>query len=183
MKYLLYSLLLLLAMPAIAQNDEMPTAWCGTVFTEEMDNRLDRTLEELYSSNYVRSNATIYAPLKVWIVADDNGDNAYKLTTAIKRICELNEQYAEQEIQFYLHGDELGYIENTDWNNGGSAQPNMMPNFYKEPNAINCYIVKQAGYNTETIGRLCGYYTPNKDIVILQQNYETTNLLACLVLF
>ncbi|GJM32787.1 MAG: hypothetical protein DHS20C18_17880 [Saprospiraceae bacterium] len=98
---------------------------------------------------YPKSNATIYVPMKIHIVGNDEGAGHTSLNRTLNAFCQLNEHFKDADIQFFISG-EINYINNTlyyahNYNNGYAMMEEHNVN-----NVFNCYIVSDPAGN-------CGY--------------------------
>jgi hypothetical protein len=98
-----------------------------------------------------KSMATKYVPIKVHIVCQTNTSGGKNIDDIFVNLCEMNEAYDSNGMQFYIHGD-LHFINNSNfysWEYGGPEGDELME-LYNEPNVINCYFVNE-------VTGLCGY--------------------------
>ncbi|MCY7330696.1 MAG: zinc-dependent metalloprotease [Saprospiraceae bacterium] len=123
--------------------------WCGTVgrsawLTDYQNNRND--------VQYRSGDSTwLYVPMTVHVVGNDNGNGYYPLDLVFRIVCEMNEQYNDARIRFYLMpGDGVRYVNNTSWYvhdfDGGSE----LINNNRLPDRVNAFIVADPAGN-------CGY--------------------------
>jgi hypothetical protein len=90
--------------------------------------------------------------MTVHLVGNDNGTGYYKFEQALRAVCEMNEQFAEARIRFYLvPEDGVRYHNNSGWNAhqfypGGDE----MINENRLPNRLNAFVVADPAGN-------CGY--------------------------
>jgi hypothetical protein len=96
--------------------------------------------------------AWLYVPMTLHLVGTDNGTGYYKLEQALRAVCEMNEQFAEARIRYYLvPGDGVRYHKNSSWYAhefypGGDD----MINSNRLPNRMNTFVVSDPAGN-------CGY--------------------------
>ena len=120
----------------------------GTMIQDQMiENR-----NELRNFDQVRG-ATVYLPIRFFLVAKSDGSERTKESTILRALCTLNNNYADQEVQFFIK--EIKYLNNT------TVHSNPMSTFGFNTlssqtvyDAINVYIVKEAG------GGAAAYYQP-----------------------
>lgn len=104
------------------------------------------------SGSYTKGgDTTLYVPLTIHVLGTDSGTGYFPLWELFNSFCQLNEDFAPSNIQFFMEGD-LNYIDNSAWynhNNNAIGYQMMIAN--NVPNTINCYIVGTAagagGYN------------------------------------
>jgi len=97
------------------------------------------------------SDTTLYVPLTLHILGTDAGESYFPILNIMESFCELNEDFAPSNIQFFIEG-EFRYLNNSAWLNHteiATGYEMMITN--NVPNTINCYIVAVAagsgGYN------------------------------------
>ncbi len=102
-------------------------------------------------------NTTIYLPVRFFLVAESDGSGRTSESAALEGLCYLNENYADQEIQFYLK--EFKYVNNTnlygDPENAKSVLESQMAGNY---NAINIFVVGEIG--SDANGTTLAYWKP-----------------------
>lgn len=108
-----------------------------------------------------------YVPVKFFLIAESNGTGRITENKVLDMLCELNENYKEQNIQFYLK-DGLAYYDNSGlYNTPSSSFSQSLLREIKRSNAINVFITKEAGEGS------AAYYQPparyNDWIVIRNQ--------------
>lgn len=152
-------------------------AWCG--ITPEGQNILHQKrmhYRTLMNNNMVSTRAgELWLPLKIHVVTKDDGSGSVVFSKVYDMICELNESYLDQEIQFFVDGD-FNIIESTSVYNNPNVPPNQpvnsdalsILNSNKFSNAINIFIVDEIPSNSG--GDVLGFYDPNRDWLVLQKN-------------
>ena len=147
--YLAFLFLLLASFGLQAQTHKCGvSAQMGAMIQEQMiENRNEMR-------NYVENRvATVYLPVRFILVAKSDGTERTKETSALIALCNLNNNYADQEIQFYLH--EFKYLNNTQlYNNGSSNFAYSTLNNNMTYDAINIFLVDDAG------GGAAAFYQP-----------------------
>lgn len=114
---------------------------------EEIKQNMLQTRAEM--RDFVRPrNITTYVPVRFWMMAKTNGDGRASEEVGLKTICELNENYLDQDIQFYLH--EFEYWNNTSVYNDPQSFASVNTIKGKLLNtssydAINIFILDDAG--------------------------------------
>ena len=143
----------------------MSSTDCKEVMAEMLKNR-----EEMRDQNFDRGAIT-YVPLRFFLVADLDGSGRGTERSCLTALCNLNNNYAEQEIQFYIK--EFKYIDNGSIYDspmgfsGSNAIANAM--IY---DAINIFVVQDAG------GGAAAYFQPpygpnGNDWVVCAKQYMT----------
>lgn len=168
---------LLLCLPTFisAQNNEPVKTQkeeCGTDFTPAMEARLLQNIETAKRLNLsAGSRTTTYIKVKFHLLANDNGTGRVSKGKAFNAICALNQNYADQDIVFYIAGI-------YDWNNSivnshsnvQAAQFQMSIRKNQNNDAINVFVCSSVNTNSGTGGITLGYYSPQYDILVLRSN-------------
>jgi hypothetical protein len=134
----------LLPLSGSAQN------YCGTTgysswLTWYHDNKSELALE--------RGSDTVwlYVPMTIHFVGTDAGYGYYPKEHAFRIICDLNEQYEDAKIRYYLHPDQpFMYHANSYWYEHNWDGGSEMIQSTKLPARVNAYIVADPAGN-------CGY--------------------------
>ena len=106
-------------------------------------------------------------PVKFFLTAENNGTGRITENKVLDMLCELNENYLDQNIQFYLK-DGFAYYDNSGiYNSPTTSFSQSLLREIKRSNAINVFITKEAGEGS------AAYYQPparyNDWIVIRNQ--------------
>lgn len=127
----------------ISANFAQPTPpLCGTVNVNAIKEQMLKNRQEMRDFDFPR-NAITYVPVRFVLVAKSDGSGRPSEALALNALCNLNELYAEQNIQFYL--SEFSYYNSTSVYSsptsfsGTSAIKNQM-----KYNAINVFITNMA---------------------------------------
>ena len=132
--------LLLCASQFVVAQGIISNNWCGTVgrstwLTQYQNNRDDVQ----YRSG---DSAWLYVPMTIHIVGNDAGAGYYPLDFVFRIVCEMNEQYAEARIRFYLvPGDGIRYLNNSTWYEHDFDGGSDMINSNRLPDRVNAFIV------------------------------------------
>ncbi len=110
------------------------------------------------------SNETVYLPIVVHTLGEDNGDGHYPTLKIFESLCRLNADFEPYNIQFYLKGDidrinRTRYYQHSSFSDGFS-----MMRSYNRTLAINTYITSEAPSDA------CGYYHPSGDAIVVVKN-------------
>lgn len=150
--------ILSMALPSLsyAQNDAVN--FCGTT---EVDPWLKHYFEN--RSVYATESAdTIFVPLTIHILGNDDGQGYYPIHTLYESLCTLNEDFSASGIQFYIQ-EPINYINRSVWYDHPSfgAGIDMMQanNVY---GTANCYFVANPAGN-------CGYYASRGNAIALSK--------------
>jgi hypothetical protein len=169
-----FLLVILLCVPTLffAQKNQ-----CGTDFTSEMELRLHNNIRVANDLGLTTApRVTRYIPIKFHILA--NNDGTSKASTAAKvlqALCALNENYADQEVVFYLAGiyDMNNTITNSH-SNVTAAQFQMSVRKNQHNNALNVFVCSSVNTNSGVNGIVLGYYTPLYDLIAIRANQMNT---------
>ena len=160
-KKILASLLTLcLCFPFMSVAQQNTTGRCGTTDHDHERLIVKRFLENRENArlNPVQTrNAVIYVPVKFHLVADNNGEGRVAGSKVLEQLCQLNEDYADQEIQFYIK-DGFNYINSTPAYNFPGAAGASILTANREANMLNIYIVNNAGGSGGSV--TLAYYSP-----------------------
>lgn len=105
-----------------------------------------------------RGKSTIYMPMTVSVLTNDDGSGSYDLSRVLDEICQLNVDYQQVGVYFYL--DTLvRYIPNKAWNNHKDYTLSFEIYEKNRPKTINTY------YGNDAAGN-CGYDFPGTGIIL-----------------
>jgi hypothetical protein len=108
-----------------------------------------------------RTGETLYVPLTIHIVGNNDGSNFYREQNLVQALCTLNADFAPSGIQFYVPGP-IRYIRSTEYSSHTTIHKGAEMMFkYNVPNTINTYFVGNAS-------SFCGYNLPYAGIAISQ---------------
>ena len=170
-------IVLLLCLPTIilAQSneinkDEKPV--CGTEFTPDMEARLLQNIETAKQLNLPNANrTTTYVKMKFHLVGNNDGSGRISRSKALDAVCALNQNYADQDIVFYVVG--MYEMNNTIVNthsNVSAAQFQMSIRKNQHNDAINVFVCSSISTSNNSPGTTLGYYSPQYDIIVLRAN-------------
>lgn len=137
----------------IAQTDLNP---CGT-----LDHKSEWLTKFQRNKGLIdtRCGETIYVPLSVFIVSNDDGTGEISPSALVGSLCTLNEDFEDANIEFYLEGG-LKYLSQSQMYTHQTTTDAAYQMFeLNVPNTINCYIVGTAAGN-------CGYNLPYAGVVM-----------------
>ena len=164
--------LLALALLPFASFAQM-THECGTVHNETLRQRLLQN-KKVYAKYLAqeKTNDVEYVPINFIIFGNSSGTNyATDEGQVIEMLCALNEAYMDQNIQFFLAGNEMTYFENdAGYSNPGDVNFTLISAALKN-DAINVLI----GLNADPPGgggpgTTLGYYSPSRDWVVVKES-------------
>lgn len=98
---------------------------------------------------FAKTNQVYYVPVTIHLVGTDNGSGFYSMRQTLNAFCELNEDFAPAQIQFYIA--DIRYIYDSYYYNYDDFGPGyQMMQETRVPHTVNCYI------NDNPAGA-CGY--------------------------
>lgn len=148
-----------------SQEHKVPV--CGTEYLEEIKQEMLRNREEFKNFQFQRG-AINYIPVKVFMVALNDGTGAVSPINALRMICQLNIAYKDIELQFYIK--ELKQLNNTTIaesprSQGGALQIQLN----KDKTAVNIFITHKI------LDGVAGYYSgpagSSSDFIVIQKEY------------
>lgn len=171
----IFSLLSVIAIiiPTVFAQEVAP---CGTVSPEWREAITQRLLENkrMVAEGLVQErNAITYIPIKFHLVAKADGSGRIPEANVYDMLCRMNEDYADQEIQFFVH-DGFNYIDHDNAYTGpGSFLGGLKLRSEKQNGNVNIFICQNANNNGGGQGTTLGYYDPIEDWVILRKQEVT----------
>ena len=151
-----------------AQNNT-PVLGCGVGLEEGamIIERLEenrRTISPEQIQQVMNARAIQYIPTKVHIIGDDNGSGYADIDNVLASICDLNNDYATQDIKFYLKdvSNTFHYFNSTTlYNNGSSFSSQGLMYAQKSPNSVNIFTSRSVN------AQVASYYSPTYDFVFM----------------
>jgi len=148
-KFIPFVLFLLAGQFVVAQGI-ISNNWCGTTGVKPWLTQYqnDRTALQYRHND---DSTWLYVPMTIQIVGNDAGGGYYPVDLAFRVICEMNEQYQNAHIHFYLTpGDGFRYINNTAWYMHDFDAGSDLINENRLSDRVNAFIVADPAGN-------CGY--------------------------
>lgn len=138
---------------------------CGVRHGEdtEIKARMMRNRSELPFVPEFRN--TIYIPTTIHLIGSSAGGGFANQQTVMEMLCRLNEDFADQNILFYLNGN-VRYVYN-DFMHSDSYSWGVMSAMgnAKVPNSLNIFV------NANVSEPVAGYYSPSQDFVWMGTSY------------
>lgn len=170
----LFSVILLL-ITTIVYSQQIPHTGChmGTKECLEIKQRLLKNRQNVSNQaiQQIRSQATTWLPISFHVVGDNVGDYYADTSQLDASVCELNTNFANQNIQFYVHS--VTYLNDSllDYNPLDSiAQASVIP--LKIPNTINILVTRNQLYKAVYNVDISLYSIPG-DFLIFDQDLLT----------
>jgi hypothetical protein len=165
----------LVASAALAQNAMEAHGAHGVCGTQDLDVIRDRLFENRYALEngllIQERGAKKYIPIKFHLIAKADKTGRINELKVLENLCQLNIDYADQDIVFYLSGGTFSYIDNDNaYNDPGKVGQFLVGK--RDPKAINVFIALNA--TSEGGGQLggvtLGYYTPSRDWLVIRKD-------------
>jgi Secretion system C-terminal sorting domain len=173
-KRFFYPLLVLFFFPlfVFAQNEFVLPCQLSPEAEASITARLINNKKLLDTYAFTRSLVT-YVPVRIHLVADDDGTNRVSEGRALDMLCILNEEFEEADIQFYLK-DGFSYVDNSILNNHTGFDTNPIPVWneaapYKSDQAINIFVAKHVDEPDPGAGTTLAYYSPYNDCIFINK--------------
>ena len=146
--------------------------WCGSSLQDNLliKERMIKNRTEM--ANWVDTRtAILWVPIRFHIVTNDSGGDHVRELNVFDMLCEINEDYLDQEIQFFIKDSEFNYIQSTTANtNPRSFAGDFQLSANKVNNALNVFIVKTIPNFGGGGGNTLGYFDPSSDWIVLQRD-------------
>ncbi len=144
---------------------------CGTSMQTQWEG-LERLTANRNNSAHQESagqrDVDYYVPVQFHVVGRTDGTQRASEADLLDMLCILNQDYADQDIQFYMKGD-FNYIDNDAlFSNAQSTGGELQITLSKVNDAINMYIV-----GTFPQSGLLGYYQgpwPSNDYIVIKKS-------------
>jgi len=118
-------------------------------------------------------NSITYIPLNITSVANTNGQGHATYNNIFAMVCDLNADYLDQDIQFYIK-DSVRFRQNNNmYNDATSFNSTLYMTQNKRPNCLNIYI-------SETVNnQAASFYNPAADFVFLMTSMADGSSNTC----
>ncbi|MEM8526457.1 MAG: zinc-dependent metalloprotease [Bacteroidota bacterium] len=157
---------LLLASTLLAQN----TFSCGMTKadTKILEKRLLRYKVQLKNGLVESRTETSFIPIVFYLIANDKGLGRVKESEVLDQLCQLNEDFISQNIQFFIKN--LKYIDDgTLYENHYDGRDRLRQE--RDNGALNIFIVKDANNDSSLEdGTTLGYYDPQRDWLVIRKD-------------
>ncbi|MBK8490260.1 MAG: T9SS type A sorting domain-containing protein [Saprospirales bacterium] len=158
-----------LALPLILFGQNRPV--CGFESDQAFENNIKYLKTQIAEGVLsTRGNTVTYVPVKFHIISKTDGTKGVSEQVVLDALCHLNEEYADQDIQFYIYGG-FKYIKNdVAYNNPGDAELTLQGS--KDNKAMNIFMGLNANPPGGGIpgGTTLGYFSgsPSQDWIIIR---------------
>jgi hypothetical protein len=147
------------------------TGVCGSS-RADLDAVAERLLENrAHNTGDVQERAIQYVPVRMILVADDDGSGRIKERKVLEMLCALNQKYEAVGIRFYLENGEFKYVDNTAINNLQMGTTVTKMKTHRSLKAINYFITDKCDFSgiTDPNLQVLGYYTPTQDWLVIKE--------------
>lgn len=153
MKFNWILLPLLLVLPFFAQAQKP----CGTPAQKsEWLTKFQRNPQNFLTPE---DDTILYIPMTIHLLGNDNGTGYYKFEDLVASLCQLNTDYVQANIQFFIESP-LHYLNSSAYNNHNTVLEGAEMMFANDvPNTLNSYFLDNPADN-------CGYNLPYASIAI-----------------
>src|SRR5690606_5066708 len=141
---------------AIAQNTDPD--FCGTPDLGEYI----QSITSVKPQPTLRNNTLSYYPVQIFSVAQSNGDGRLDDVQLLRGLCQLNEDFLEYVIQFFMK-NQIKIINNTKYYNHNHADSYRMIRNHNVTGPFNIYIV-------DNPNGTCGYFSPANEAVAMAKS-------------
>ncbi len=166
-KNLIVTLILLFSVSYASLYAQSRIFQCGTSgeHAEGMIERLKANKKLIEDGLIQLRNNTVYIPVKFHLVAQDDGSRRVKEANVLEMLCATNDDYADQNIQFYIKGD-FNYINNDEVFENHQATQRGVMTFSRDNQALNVFLLERVSQNP-FVG---GYYTNLYDWIVIRNS-------------
>lgn len=147
-----------------AQNCAVNTTAGALIKQRLMANRNLFTRQEV--TGMMNARAITYLPLTIHNVSNTSGEGATPIEVILSFVCGLNQLYADQDIQFFIHGQIRNLTSDFLDANSRTTQSAFVMLQQKVANTINLYVGRSLFYPSQGT---TSFYSPNGDYIFLQQ--------------
>ncbi|MGH1437760.1 MAG: zinc-dependent metalloprotease [Lewinella sp.] len=117
-----------------------------------------------------------FVPIRFHVGAKNDGSGRISVSKVLDQLCELNEDFAPYDIQFFLAGGNINFINNTTFYENHSATQNSVMAIQKDSRALNVFIVESANTgNNPGDGVTLAYYNIPRDWIVITKTYIRDN--------
>lgn len=146
-----YNLLFALLLASVSmQAQQAPENYCGYTGKSPWLAWYQQNKDK-FATDRDGDTTWLYVPVTIHIVGNDNGVGFYPVDQAVRAIAEMNEQYTNAHMRFYLYpGEPFVYHSNTTWYDHDWEGGSELINENRIYGRLNAYVVADPAGN-------CGY--------------------------
>lgn len=143
---------------------------CGTRDDGSMVKRLIENKKSFSYDLESRADDWIFVPVQFHIVTKTDETGGVDETKILDELCDVNNNYHDLKIKFYLNGD-FNYIKSNSLYDGpgttfGISKIKTAKNQF--PKALNVFIINSIP--SDGFGTTLGYYTPSLDVLVITKS-------------
>jgi hypothetical protein len=136
--------------------------WCGTTGKSAWLDWYYSHRDSIHAVQRGVDSTWLYVPMTIHLVGNDAGSGYFPINQAMRAVCEMNENYTDAHIRYYLMpGEPFAYHNNSKWYEHDWSGGSEMINANRLPNRINNFVVGDPAGN-------CGYSW--QDAVVMGRN-------------
>ncbi len=155
--------LLLLATVSLSAQ-EITGDWCGLHHQEGAQDALRERRnahKETLAQGIVYPRDILYVPITFHLVAETSGTGRITENRVLDQLCEINEDFAPYDIQFFLKDGQFNYVDNSTVFENHEATIGTIMTFQKVDRSLNVWIVESVDDpEDENPGETLAYYSP-----------------------
>lgn len=148
---------------------------------DEQVDRLKHHLRVIREQGGVANARDVqYIPVSFHVGRESDGSGGVNLGRVLDQLCELNEDFAPYDMQFFLSADDgINEINNTSFYTNHLGSANFMQ-FQRNNAAIDIWIPETANISNEGPGEVLAYYDPSsqRDWIVIGRNFVRANDIA-----
>lgn len=176
MRHLFTTLLVLVILPLSISAQQIHS--CGTTpFSEGFELQTERLIQNIRraAEGVITTRNTSYVPIKFHVGARADGSGRLSAQSVLDQLCELNEDFAPIDIQFFLADGTINFINNTNFYENHIITQNNVMSSQRDPRAMNVYIVENANTDGGDDGVTLAYYNIPRDWIVITKTFVRSN--------
>lgn len=141
----------------------------GTISAQRCGTPWEPMIERVEANKKIMTErprgAVKYIPVTFHMVADANGNGRVEIENVLKQVANINEQYADQEVIFYI--DRFNSFDNNAvYNTPSTSAARIQMRAREDNNSINVFICNTADNGGGGAGVTLAYYDPQDDWIV-----------------
>lgn len=138
---------------------------CGT--SHHAQEQMIKQIQEYRKAELqVRSDDTLYFPMTIHLVGNDNGEQYHSVVKVIEQMHKLKEDYRGHKMVPYIK--EIRFLPSSKILNGPSEYQNLAFQ-QKDSGSVNLFITNNASTGSSGTGTVLGYFTPQADFLVVRK--------------
>lgn len=157
---------------SFAANAQNMSELCGTNDWKTLSERLIENRRFMEAGHYNIDRSIVkYVPIKFHLIARKDGTNRLSEARVFENLCQLNKDYADQNMVFYIADGKMSYInDNNAYTNQSNTFGAAALNAAKVKNAINIYFAAETPSQSGLGGTTLGYYSTQNDWLVIRND-------------